>query len=117
MPVGSCASAAPPQGVVTPPAQPARPKRIARNIPSLDMMASEAHGKRLVSFGPLASADPEQHAIPDPAGAIASEMPNRGDQLRAHRDDAGPGRRTGAQPVEPAPQPLAGEAKLHQPSR
>jgi len=47
-------------------------------------MASEAHGKRLVSFGPLASGNPQQHAIPDPAGAIAPEVPDGHDQLGAH---------------------------------
>ena len=53
--------------------------------------------RRVHAFSKLAarvSANRQQHAIAPPAAAVAPEELDADDQLRAHRDQAGPASRT-----------------------
>ena len=72
-----------------------------RSIPLFRIVEGRGFGDR---------ADRQQHTVANPAGAVAPEIPDGGEQLGAHRDKTRPNREAGAQPFEP--QLLAAQAKL-----
>ena len=77
----------------------------------VSLAKADAQGR--LAYHNAGSANRQQHAVTNPAGALASEELHVGDQLGPPRDEAGTGLGAGAQPLEPLPRLFSAKTELH----